>query len=241
MSEESRLPDELDEMHLLFHSRGQWHGLSPQTEEESTNQFLIELLTLRRESALNVQYLSIPRVAFSAAMPTSVGGYEWRMRSIAYRRPGHEDLAEHMWSAYAYLQGRFPGEALKVTTDAPHLYLASSGSVAVTAGDLAVERVLREVVYRPLETLGIVAAPGVWRTAKEGDANPKCDLALLTFSPEAIFALRTVFEERRQRFIEKLEVSRAQMSNRNAPTDASEYVQELLKSMASKGDKKANP
>jgi hypothetical protein len=229
--DESRLPDELDELQLLFSSRGRWHGLSPQTEEESTAQCLIELLALRRQGDLDVRYPTIPRVPFSSEMPKGVSGYEWRMRSLAYRRPGSAELSECMWSGYSYLQGLYPGEELEVSRQAPHLYMHQASGFAVTAGDLPVERTLKDVANLPLHTLGIVSAPRTWCRGPAASPEVACapwDMALLTFSPEAIRALQEMFETRRQRLIEALEARRAGMTNTRAAEEASEFVQRLI-------------
>jgi hypothetical protein len=228
----NRLPDEMDELQLLFSSRGRWHGLSPQTEEESTAQCLIELLALRRQGDFEVLYTTIPRVPFSSEMPKGVSGYEWRMRSLAYRRPGSTELAECMWSGYSYLQGLYPGEELEVSRQAPHLYMHQASEAAITAGDLPVERTLKDVANLPLRTLGVVSSPGTWCREAHADrvGNPaaRWDLALLTFSTEAVWTLQSMFEARRQRFIEDLAKRRAGMTDTGVAQEAFELVQRLI-------------
>lgn len=238
MSErENQLPEEMDELQLLFSSRGRGHGLSPEDEQDSTSQWLIELLALRRTGALSLRYTTIPRVSLEPSMPNGLTGYEWQMRSVAYRRPGNAELSDLLWSGYSWLQGENPGTELMLSRQPPHLYHEPVEGLAITAGDLPVERVVKEVVALPLTTLGIVALAGTWCRKPIADPASFCDLVLLTFQPEAREALQESLEARRQRFIEKFQVSRSQLSASHPVQETSRYVEELLRNVARKGRK----
>lgn len=238
MSEkENQLPEEMDELQLLFSSRGRGHGLFPEAEADSTSQWLIELLALRHAGTLSLRYTTIPRVPLGPSMPIGLNGYEWQMRSVAYRRPGSTELSDLLWSGYSWLQGENPGTELTLSRQPPHLYLEPTGGFAVTAGDLPVERVVKEVVALSLVTLGIVALAGTWCRNPVSDPANFCDLALLTFQPEAREALQEGLEARRQRFIEKFQKSRSQLSASHPVQETSRYVEELLRNVARKGRK----
>jgi hypothetical protein len=228
----------MDELQLLFSSRGRGHGLSPEAEEESTSRWLIELLALRRSGAFSLRYTTIPRVPLEPTMPTGLNGYEWQMRSVAYRRPASPELSDLLWSGFSWLQGEYPEPELKLSRQPPHLYLAPVEAVAVTAGDLLVERVVKEIVALPLTTLGIVAVAGTWcRNPAVADPANFCDLALLTFQQEARDTLQESLETRRQQFISKFQESRSQLSASHPAQETSRYVEELLRNVARKGRK----
>jgi hypothetical protein len=229
------LPDEMDELELLFRSRGKWTGLSTQTEESSTNEFLIELLVLRRQGDLDIGYSVIPRAGMPDCRASGLTGYDWRMASFAQMRKGKDDLIEQMWAGFHYLQGRFPDAELEVSRHAPFFYIAREASFAITAGDLSVERTLKEVAYTPFRQLGVVAQYGTWSRDNANPGGGSLDLAVLSFSETGIEVLRETFERRRQRFAEKLGEARDGRSNGVASPEAAEYLQGLLGRLKGKG------
>lgn len=234
---EIQLPDAMDELQLLFSSRGRGHGLSPEVEEDSTSQWLLELLALRRAGAFTLRYTTIPRVPLGPNMPKGLTGYEWQMRSVAYRRPASSELSDLLWSGFSWLQGEYPETELTLSRQPPHLYLEPVEGSAVTAGDLLVERVVKEIVALSLATLGIVAVSGTWCRNPVADPTNFCDLALLTFQQEARDTLQESLEARRQRFISKFQESRSQLSASHPAQETSRYVEELLRNVARKGRK----
>jgi hypothetical protein len=212
--EPQQLMHDLEELYGIFHSRTYWVSKTFRRESAGTVELLGAIQWLRAAGHLSVEYIRIPEVPIApdGRNEAVADEYERRMKAQAYERRG-QDLKNHMWSAYTWLQEQYPDKLLKAPQyGVPHLYIESESRSAVTAGNVPVEALMSRVAFESLRRVGIVMelAPHHYRELEdlhERDVHAyyremdrldgHCELVLMTFSPEASSAIGRLFDGRR--------------------------------------------
>jgi hypothetical protein len=206
---------QLRELHHFFNSRAYW-GSAGVGAEDSSSLSLLELLAQFREvGELSLEYRLIELTRCPSFVWPSSNETEEDMWHFAMNRRGNSDLKDHMWSGYHYLRQTYPDEMFETTgRQLPFLYIAPTTRHAVTAGNVAVEVLLRTVVAEEIAALGVVAANRTWLNLDMNDLmdndlqeysrrwetlEGQCEMATLSFSPKVLEALAQFFKREDER------------------------------------------
>lgn len=144
------------EIYQFFSSREYW-GSKDAFSDTSELPILFLLAMLHRTNEAQLGYGIAKLVSFEKYVLRE-DAYTTRMRAPASNRRGNHDLKDLTWSAYHYLQARYPGAELDACGRVlPFAYLARTEREAATAGNIGVRQLMEWVCHNNVRTVSMLS------------------------------------------------------------------------------------
>lgn len=205
----------VDEAYRCFFPRLNWASGNWRSNEKTID-IALRLGALVDAGQLEIAYASVPQYTYEVSRYryspyedlTDEDHYMREIYSAVNSRRGKSDLKDEMWTAYKFLQAKYPGEHLHSHYGGlPFMYTSPDAAEGITAGNIEPEIMLQWMMQMNMTTLHLI---GFYFGIPEGEApyehRPEgmTGMVTMTFTETAMGFMSEYFEEYSRKLLNEL-------------------------------------